>query len=173
MAGQGKAYRQETPGVTSRPDEIKLKRQGLNTQGNLHNHINTAGTYLTHNHIRRGQETNQNGHKRREHKTHTTEPWQQYVQNLNINFKEHINTVNVSGTECPQSKNGSIVDPETSHFTGIVCSNTENHVTCDIKCIQIYKHSTNTHTHTHTRNFYNSIRSASVLEQIPTVLFFL
>ncbi len=34
MAGQGKADRQETPGVTSRPDEIKLKRQELNTQGN-------------------------------------------------------------------------------------------------------------------------------------------
>ncbi len=34
MAGQGKAYRQETPGVTSRPDQIKLKGQELNTQGN-------------------------------------------------------------------------------------------------------------------------------------------
>ncbi len=33
-AGQGKADRQETPGVTSRPDEILLKRQELNTQGN-------------------------------------------------------------------------------------------------------------------------------------------
>ncbi len=33
-AGQGKADRQETPGVTSRPDKIKLKRQELNTQGN-------------------------------------------------------------------------------------------------------------------------------------------
>ncbi len=34
MAGQGKADRQETPGVKSRPDEIKLKRQELNTKGN-------------------------------------------------------------------------------------------------------------------------------------------
>ncbi len=34
MAGQGKAYRQDTPGITSRPDEIKLKRQELNTEGN-------------------------------------------------------------------------------------------------------------------------------------------
>ncbi len=34
MAWQGKADRQETPGVTSRPDEMKLKRQELNTQGN-------------------------------------------------------------------------------------------------------------------------------------------
>ncbi len=29
MAGQGKAYRQDTPGVTSRPDQIKLKKTGL------------------------------------------------------------------------------------------------------------------------------------------------
>ncbi len=31
-AGQDNAYRQDTPGVTSRPDEIKLKRQD-NIQG--------------------------------------------------------------------------------------------------------------------------------------------
>ncbi len=32
MAGQGKAYRQETPGVT-RPDEIKLNRQDYKYTG--------------------------------------------------------------------------------------------------------------------------------------------
>ncbi len=32
-AGQGKAYRQETPGVTSRPDEIKLNRQDYKYTG--------------------------------------------------------------------------------------------------------------------------------------------
>ncbi len=34
MTGQGRTHRQDTPGITSRPDEIKLKRQELNTQGN-------------------------------------------------------------------------------------------------------------------------------------------
>ncbi len=29
MAGQGKAYRQDKPGVTSRPDEMKLNRHEL------------------------------------------------------------------------------------------------------------------------------------------------
>ncbi len=33
MAGQGKADRQETPGVTSRPDEIKLNRQDYKYTG--------------------------------------------------------------------------------------------------------------------------------------------
>ncbi len=33
MAGQGKAYRQETPGVMSRPDQIKLKRQDYKYTG--------------------------------------------------------------------------------------------------------------------------------------------
>ncbi len=46
--------------VTSRPDEIKLKRQELNTQViNTHNHIHTAGHKLTHNDMKQGQETNQ------------------------------------------------------------------------------------------------------------------
>ncbi len=33
MAGQGKADRQETPGVTSRPEEIKLNWQGYKYTG--------------------------------------------------------------------------------------------------------------------------------------------
>ncbi len=33
MAGQGKADRQETPGVTSRLDEIKLNRQDYKYTG--------------------------------------------------------------------------------------------------------------------------------------------
>ncbi len=58
-AGQGRADSQKHRGLTSRPDEIKLKRQELNTQGNKHNHEHAAGHELTDNHIRRGQETNQ------------------------------------------------------------------------------------------------------------------
>ncbi len=33
MAGQGKADRQETPGETSRPDQIKLNRQDYKYTG--------------------------------------------------------------------------------------------------------------------------------------------
>ncbi len=32
---QGKV---DTPGITSRPDDMELKRQDLNTHGNQHNH---------------------------------------------------------------------------------------------------------------------------------------
>ncbi len=37
--------------------------------------MNTPEHELTNNHIWRGQETTKYGHKRREHMTHTTEPW--------------------------------------------------------------------------------------------------
>ncbi len=47
-----------TPGITSRPDDMELNRQDLNTPDNKHNHKHTPGIELTNNDMKRGQETN-------------------------------------------------------------------------------------------------------------------
>ncbi len=55
-ARQSKADSQKHRGVTSGPDDTKLNRDELKY---TLNETNTAGTDLTHNHIKQGQETNQ------------------------------------------------------------------------------------------------------------------
>ncbi len=59
---KGRQGKVDTPGITSRPDEVEFKRQDLNT----HSQITHTWNEWTHNYMKRTIY----GNKRREHKTH-------------------------------------------------------------------------------------------------------